>query len=153
MTPTTGRLAEVRRFEEDRADGQPRLHLLAIYDTRAIRVLIDRSEGLPTRLLAVLKAGHEHEPGDGPAQVKAICDDYIQQYGREDGPLACRLTREHLIAPSRDQASAEIRPVDGEGRLVEARGPARTSERPATEPQSHQEDSKPRQGEGFAVAA
>ncbi len=117
MTHTRARLTEVRRFEEDRADGQPRPHVLAIYDTGAVRVLIDRSEGLATRLLAVLKAGQEHEPGDGPPQVEAICDDYIRQYRRDGGPLACRLTREHLIAGGCRQANAgggsELEPDQG----------------------------------------
>jgi len=80
--------------------------VLAIYDTGQLRVLIDRSEGLATRLLAVLTDGREHEPGDGDMQIKAICDEYVRQYRRDGGPLACRLTREHLIAGGCRQANA-----------------------------------------------
>jgi hypothetical protein len=69
---------------------------LAIYDTGQRRVLIDRGQRMTPRLVAVLNDGQEHECVDGPMQIKAICDEYVRQYNRVGGPLACRLSRTHL---------------------------------------------------------
>jgi hypothetical protein len=95
MTATRARITPVRLFHEDRG-GRPRRHVLAIYDTGESRVLIDRGERMAIRLLTVLNDGQEHECVDGPPQIAALCDDYVRQYLRVGGPLACRLTREHL---------------------------------------------------------
>jgi hypothetical protein len=105
MTDTASRLTTVRRFQEKRPTGPPRSHVLSLYDTGQIRVVIDRSEGLATRLLAVLKEEREYEPGDGAPQIEALCDEYVNHYRRDGGPLSCRLTREHLIAGRRHQAA------------------------------------------------
>jgi hypothetical protein len=76
---------------------------LAIYDTGQRRVLIDRGQRMTPRLVAVLNDGQEHECVDGPMQIKAICDEYVRQYKRTGGPLACRLTRAHLDCASPNQ--------------------------------------------------
>jgi hypothetical protein len=112
MTTTSAHLTPVRQFEEDRVNGRPRWHVLAIYDTGQLRLLIDRGERMATRLLTILNDGQEHECLDGPPQIAAVCNEYVRQYRRVGGPLACRLTREHLrparskrhAAPPRDAA-------------------------------------------------
>jgi hypothetical protein len=95
-TTVKGRITPVRLFHEDRGHGRSRPHLLAIYDTGQRRVLIDRGQRMTPRLVAVLNDGQEHECVDGPMQIKAICDEYVRQYNRVGGPLACRLSRTHL---------------------------------------------------------
>ena len=106
MTHTEAQMTAVCRFQEQRPTGSPRQHVLAVLDTGALRLLIDRSEGQATRLLAVLSDGGEHDPGDGELQIKAICDQYVRQYRRDGGPLACRLTRQHLVPVRRQQTAA-----------------------------------------------
>jgi hypothetical protein len=96
MTATRARITPVRQFQEDRRGGCPRRHVLAIYDTGQLRLLIDRGERMATRLLTILNDGQEHECVDGPPQIEAICKEYVRQYLRVGGPLACRLTSEHL---------------------------------------------------------
>ncbi len=96
MPTTRARLTPVRLFQEDRGSGRSRRHVLAIYDNGQLRVLIDRGERMATRLLAILNDGKEHKCVDGPPQIKALCDEYVRQYLLVGGPLACRLTREHL---------------------------------------------------------
>jgi hypothetical protein len=76
---------------------------LAIYDTGHLRLLIDRGERMATRLLTILNDGQEHECVDGPPQIDALCDEYVRQYLRVGGPLACRLTREHLSSTRPDR--------------------------------------------------
>lgn len=100
MSTTNVRVTRVRQFQENRPSVRPRRHVLAIYDTGQVRVLIDRGERMATRLLAILNDGQEHECLDGPSQIAALCDEYVGRYLRMGGPLACRLTLEHL-APAR----------------------------------------------------
>jgi hypothetical protein len=101
MTTTKARLIPVREFQEEREGGPPRRHVLAIYDTGQVRVLIDRGEQMATRLLAILNDGQEHTVLDGPSQIKVLCDEYVCQYLRIGGPLACRLSNEHLTSVRR----------------------------------------------------
>jgi hypothetical protein len=96
MTTTNARLICVREFQEARDGGPPRRHVLAIYETEQARVLIDRGEHMATRLLAVLNDGQERAELDGEPQIEALCEEYVCQYLRVGGPLACRLTHEHL---------------------------------------------------------
>jgi hypothetical protein len=87
--------------------GVPRPHVLAIYDTGQRRVLIDRGQRMTRRLVAILNDGQEHECVDGTMQIKAICDEYVRQYKRTGGPLACRLSRAHLdCGPSNQPTTA-----------------------------------------------
>jgi hypothetical protein len=112
MSTTKAQITPVGQFKEARPGRHPRLHVLAIYDTGQLRLLIDRGEHMATRLLSVLNDGREHECLDGPPQVAALCNDYVRQYKLRGGPLACRLTREHLtrakpkrpVAPPADDA-------------------------------------------------
>jgi hypothetical protein len=101
MTTTKARLIPVREFQEEREGGPPRRHVLAIYDTGQVRVLIDRGEHMATRLLTTLNDGQEPAELDGPPQIAALCDEYVCQYMRVGGPLACRLTHEHLTSMHR----------------------------------------------------
>jgi hypothetical protein len=94
MTATRAHITPVRMFQE--GGGRPRRHVLAVYDTGELRLLIDRGERMAIRLLAILNDGQEHECLDGPPQIQALCEEYVRQYLRTGGPLACRLTSEHL---------------------------------------------------------
>jgi hypothetical protein len=98
MTTTKPRLTPVREFEEEREGGPPRRHVLAIYETGQVRVLIDRSEHMASRVLTVLNDGQERAELDGEPQIEALCEDYVCQYLLEGGPLACRLTHEHIAS-------------------------------------------------------
>jgi hypothetical protein len=101
MTTTKPRLIPVREFEEEREGGPPRRHVLAIYETGQVRVLIDRSEHIATRVLTVLNDGQERAELDGEPQIEALCEEYVCQYLLEGGPLACRLTHEHFASVRR----------------------------------------------------
>lgn len=104
MTTTKPSLTPVREFEEKRTGGPPRRHVLAIYDTGQVRVLIDHGEHMATRLLAVLNDGQERAELDGEPQIKALCDEYVRLHTREGERLACRLTHEHLTSVRRREA-------------------------------------------------
>lgn len=108
MKPTSKRLTPVRQFGEPRPDGSTRVHVLAVYDTGALRVLVDRVAGAPTRLLAILREAREFQPGDEAPQIRAICSEYVRHYLVAGGPLCCRLTCEHLEPEPR--ADATTRP-------------------------------------------
>ena len=101
MTTTNERLIRVREFQEERDGGPPRRHVLAIYETGQVRVLIDRGEHMATRLLAVLNDGQERAELDGEPQIEALCEEYVCQYLLVGGPLACLLTQEHLASVCR----------------------------------------------------
>jgi hypothetical protein len=101
MTATNERLIPVREFQEEREGGPPRQHVLAIYETGQVRVLIDRGEHMATRLLAVLNDGQERAELDGDPQIEALCEEYVCQYLLVGGPLACCLSNEHLTSERR----------------------------------------------------
>jgi hypothetical protein len=101
MTTTNERLIRVREFQEERDGGPPRRHVLAIYETGQVRVLIDRGEHMATRLLAILNDGQERAELDSEPQIEGLCDEYVRHYLRFGGPLACRLSNEHLAGVRR----------------------------------------------------
>jgi len=121
----------VRQFEETRGCGRSRRHVLAICDTGQVRVLIDRGERMAIRLLAILNDGQEHECIDGPPQIAALCDEYVREYLRRGGPLACRLTREHLASSRPDQAAVGFH-ADGSGPQTHAPPMVDSDFQPAT---------------------
>jgi hypothetical protein len=113
MNHATARLTTVRRFHESADDGPGRPHQLAIYDNGTVRLLLDQTPRQPPRLLARLKQADVVGPGDEGPQIRAICDEYVRQYLRDGGPLACRLTRAHLSEEDREirrQDTSEIAP-------------------------------------------
>jgi hypothetical protein len=144
MTATKARVTPVRQFQENHPGVRPRRHVLAIYDTGQVRALIDRGERMATRLLAILNDGQEHECLDGPPQIQALCDDYVRQYTRMGGPLACRLTREHLT-PVRRHRTVLAQPSEADRQPAVADSPA-----PASQPATPAEEAD---DQGLAFAA